>query len=351
MMAKSKTINRSSSRYIYMFILQKLLTYLLIMFGAFTACFILLRFVPGDPLGTLLTSIEQQYGWRLPPEDKARIISEYKRMFGLEGSILEQYILFLRRVIFEGNLGPSLISFPTPAQNLISRALPWTIWLLGISTILSWLIGNILGTLVGWKHGSKTDTVITAVALCLSQIPYYYLALLLVLFVAFTLGILPAMGAYSAELAPSFTPEFILSMLKHTILPASSLVLVSACGWLISMRSLIISIQGEDYLLFAVAKGLKKNYILMKYAFRNAMLPQVTGLAISLGFIVNGAYLVEWIFNYPGIGYLFVTAINLLDFNVIQGILLLTVFTVLTANFIVEILYPILDPRIRYWGK
>jgi len=184
----------------------------------------------------------------------------------------------------------------------------------------------------------------------MSQIPYYLVALLLVMVLAYLLGVFPTRWAFSPTITPTLSLEFIVDVLYHATLPALSLILVSAFGLLISTRALTITILGEDYILFAQAKGLKKIKILNRYVLRNVLLPQVTGLAMALGFIVNGFYLIEWIFSYPGIGTLLVQAIPALDYNTIQGIILISIFTVLTANLIIDIIYPLIDPRIRTGG-
>jgi len=275
------------------------------------------------------------------------IVKAYKQMFGLEGDLFTQYIRYLSQVL-RGSLGVSIAFFPTPVEALIARALPWTIGLLTTAVIISWALGNIFGALVGWSRNSKINIAIASVCLVLSRIPYYVLALILVLVFAYYIPLFPVSGAMRMGATPRLTLDFILDVMKHAFLPALSIILSSLGGWLIGMRSLIINLQGEDFLMFAEAKGLKKNAILMKYAFRNALLPQVTGLALSLGYTVSGSLLVEAIFGYPGVGSLYVTAIGLNDYNLIQGMTLIIIFSVLTANLLIDLLYPLIDPRIRY---
>ncbi|NHV06510.1 MAG: ABC transporter permease [Thaumarchaeota archaeon] len=325
--------------------------YILTLWSAVTVAFITFRLVPGNPIGAYVTQLMQQGKYEINPVEAEKLINEYKKTFGLEGDLLTQYICYFKEVIFHHNLGVSFISFPTPVQVLIIRALPWTIALLSETTVFSWLLGNIIGIIVGWKRGTKVDSVVTSLALVFSQIPYYIVAVVLILLFVYITGTLPPRGAYSSTLYPEFSLTFFLDVAYHAVLPSLSLILVGLCGWLISMRSLAVSILGEDYLLFAQAKGLKEHRILSRYLFRNALLPQITGLAIALGSIVNGAYLVEYVFNYPGMGYLFVTALGRLDYNTIQGCVMLTIFTVLTAILLIDITYPLLDPRIRYGGE
>jgi len=324
----------------------KILIYLITIFVAFSVLFFFLRLIPGDPVSRFIRQIEQRYSIQLAQVTR-EIIAEYKRKFGLEGDLLTQYISYLRRVFLEFDLGPSFLNFPNPVQDLIAWRLPWSIGLLGMATLISWIIGIISGTLIGWKRGSKIDSVMFVISLCMSQIPFYLLALFLVMFLAYVFSIFPPRWAFSPTVTPGLNLAFISSVIYHATLPSLSLILISSFGWLISTRSITITILGEDYLLFAQAKGLRKIRILNRYILRNALLPQTTGLAMSLGFIVNGFYLVEWIFSYPGMGTLLVQAINALDYNTVQGIILISIFTVLTANLIIDLVYPLIDPRIR----
>lgn len=327
---------------------KRVAIYAITLFVAFTVVFFFLRLIPGDPVSRFVRLIEDRYGYYMQATHK--IIEEYKRKFGLEGDLLTQYVCYIKKVFTEFDLGPSFLNFPNPAQNLIMLRLPWSIGLLGVATLISWGIGVIAGTLVGWKRGTKLDSFMFSIALCMSQIPFYLLALFLVMFLAYMFAVFPAKWAFSPNVTPGFNLAFISDVIYHALLPSLSLVLVSAFGWLISTRAITVTILGEDYLLFAQAKGLKKLRILNRYVLRNALLPQVTGLAMSLGFVVNGFYLVEWIFSYPGIGTLLVQAISALDYNTIQGVILISIFAVLTANLIVDLIYPLIDPRVRTGG-
>ena len=331
-----------------MYLLRRLATYVLTIFGSFTVAFIFFRMMPGNPLGALITTMRQQYSYTIPDADK--MIEEYERLLGINGNWFEQYVRYVSNVVLRFDLGPSLTAFPTHAQVLIFQALPWTIGLLGISVILAWFIGLVLGGIVGWRRNFPGSELLTTLAIGFSQIPQYFVALLLIFLFAYTLLWFPARGAYPATMQPGLTLTFLLGLLRHSFLPALSIVVVSVSGWLISTRSLMISILGEDYLLFADAKGLRPGYIFSRYALRNALLPQLTGLAISLGFIMNGAFLVEYIFTYPGIGTLFINAIGILDYNTVQGIVLISIVAVLTANLLLDLLLPLVDPRIRLGG-
>jgi peptide/nickel transport system permease protein len=302
------------------------------------------RLVPGDPLNTILTELSRAGSNSGSPE----LIEEYRRMFGMDRSIWEQYVSFLRELL-RGNLGYSISSFPSQVTDLIRFALPWTIGLLTITTVLSWVLGTVIGAVVGWR-GSKSRFFqgLVPIALVLYATPYYILAIILIFLFAFNWRIFPLSGAYSTSSVPNFSLNFILDVLRHGALPALSIVLVSLGWWFLSMRSLITSLKGEDYILNAEAMGLQERRILWGYAFRNALLPQATGLAISLGHIVSGAIITEVLFAYPGLGWLIFNSITRFDFPVIQGSVLLIVFSVAVANFILDISYPLIDPRIRY---
>ncbi|MEM3478764.1 MAG: ABC transporter permease [Candidatus Bathyarchaeia archaeon] len=334
------------SKRIIRYIIIKVLVYLITLFVAFSIVFFFLRLIPGDPVSRFIRLIEQRYSIQLAQVTQ-EIINEYKRKFGLEGDIVTQYVSYLKRVFLEFDLGPSFLNFPNPVQDLIAWRLPWSIGLLGAATLISWAIGIIAGTLVGWKRGSKIDSIMFTISLCMSQVPFYLLALFLVMFLAYIFTIFPPRWAFSPTVTPGLNLAFISSVIYHATLPSLSLILISSLGWLISTRAITITILGEDYLLFAQAKGLRKIRILSRYLLRNTLLPQTTGLAMSLGFIVNGFYLVEWIFSYPGVGTLLVQAINALDYNTVQGVILISIFTVLTANLIIDLVYPLIDPRVR----
>jgi peptide/nickel transport system permease protein len=330
------------------YIAKRALIYIITMVVAFSVLFFFLRLIPGDPVSRFVRDIELRYAYRI--ENTQEIIDAYKERFGLKGDLLTQYFSYMRRVFLEFDFGPSFLNFPNPAQDLIWRRLPWSLGFLGLATLMAWAIGIVAGTLVGWRRGTKLDSALFSLALCMSQIPYYLVALLLVLVFAYVLGTFPPRWAFSPTVTPGLNLEFIASVLKHATLPALSLILVQVPTWMISTRALTISILGEDYLQYAQAKGLKKVRLLNKYVLRNILLPQLTGLAMSLGFVVNGFFLIEWIFSYPGIGTLLVQAIPVLDYNTIQGIALISIFTVLSANFIIDVLYPLVDPRIRTGG-
>jgi peptide/nickel transport system permease protein len=312
-------------------------------FVSITVVFFVPRLVPGNPLAAIFVKLTA-VGGRVGAE---QLVEQYRRIFGLDRPLWEQYVSFLRELL-RGNLGYSVGSFPSEVTDLLRVALPWTIGLLTVTTILSWILGSLAGAVVGWGgRRARFLRPLVPIALVLYTTPYYILALILVFLFAFNWRIFPLSGAYSIGLQPGFTLEFALDVLHHAMLPALSIVLVSLGWWFLSMRSLIAGLRGEDYILLAEAKGLPDQRILWRYAFRNALLPQVTGLALSLGTVVGGALITEVIFAYPGVGWLIYNAIKGLDFPVIQGSVLLLIVAVASANLVIDLAYPLIDPRIR----
>lgn len=323
---------------------QRLLVLVITVFLSISVVFFVPRLVPGNPLGAIFINLASVGGRAGAPE----LIEEYSRRFGLDKSLWEQYISFLTELM-RGNLGYSISSFPSQVSDLLRSALPWTITLLTVTTIISWLLGSLIGAVVGWRgNKSPLSRVLVPVALVFYTTPYYILAIILLFLFASYWQIFPRANAYSLGMQPALSVPFLLDVLWHATLPALSIILVSLGWWFLSMRSLITGLKGEDYIINAEAMGLKDRRILWGYAFRNALLPQATGLAISMGHIVGGALITEVIFAYPGIGWVIYNSIKSLDFPAIQGGILLIILSVAIANFIIDILYPLIDPRIRY---
>ncbi len=322
------------------------MAYFLTVIIAISANFFIPRMIPGDPISALIDQMAQ-HGEVV--SGGAEIVAAYKEQFGLDGTWMEQYFRYLWSLL-RGDLGPSIMAFPTTVQELLVTALPWTMGLLLVATVISWVLGNLLGAIVGWRRESKVNSAIVVVSLGLNQIPYYFVALLLVFFFSYNLSVFPSSGGFSLIGGRPEGWKLVWDIIYHATLPALSIVIASIGLWVITMRSMILTTLGEDYILLAEAKGLKRSMILTKYALRNALLPQAAAFGIALGFVMNGSILTETIFNYPGLGALLLSAIGNLDYNLLQGILLLTILSVLTANLILEVLYPIIDPRISHGG-
>lgn len=314
---------------------------------AVTVVFLVPRWLPGDPLAAVYAKMAGVGGGAVSQE----LIAEYRARFGLDKSTFDQYVSFWRE-LFKGNLGYSIASFPTRVTSILKQAVPWTVGLLTITTLISWLLGSLLGAMVGWSGGkSRLLNLTFPIALLLYTTPYYILAILLVYFFAYRWPIFPLSGAYTLGADKGWTLEFAWDVIQHGALPALSIILVSLGWWFLSMRSLIISEKGQDYILWAEARGLPRRKIFWSYAFRNALLPQTTGLALSMGHIVGGALITEVIFAYPGLGYVIYQAIRNIDFPVIQGTVLLLIVSVSVANLLIDMLYPLIDPRIRLGGE
>jgi peptide/nickel transport system permease protein len=309
-----------------------------------TVVFFVPRLVPGDPLGAITLKLAQMGGNR----GADALIAVYRVKFGLDKSPGEQYLAYLSQLA-QGDMGYSISSFPSTVSDLLGQALPWTIGLMLVTTLISWTLGSIIGGLVGWTGGrSPALQALVPVALVLYTIPYYILAIVLSFLLAYFWPLLPRTGAYTLGTQPTLTIAFAVDVVRHAALPALSIVLVSLGWWFLSMRSLVVSIKGEDFMTWAEAKGLPRPRIFWGYAFRNALLPQATGLALSLGHIIGGQLVTETIFGYPGLGYLIFNSIKTLDFPVIQGSILLIIVSVAAVNFVLDLVYPLIDPRIRY---
>jgi peptide/nickel transport system permease protein len=309
-----------------------------------TVVFFVPRLVPGDPMAAVFSKLAAMAGGSAASDE---LVAVYRERFGLDRSLWEQYVSYLRELA-QGNLGYSIATFPTRVSTLIGTAVPWTVGLLTVTTLVSWLVGSLLGAMVGWSQGrSRFLQALVPIALVLYTTPYYILAIILIYLLTFIVPIFPLSGAYSAGAQAEWSWTFISDVLWHGALPALSIILVSLGWWFLSMRSLIISELGQDYITWAEAKGLPRRRIFWNYALRNALLPQTTGLALSLGHIIGGALITEAIFAYPGLGYLIYNAIKSLDFPVIQGSILLIIVSVAVINFALDMTYPLIDPRIR----
>jgi peptide/nickel transport system permease protein len=321
--------------------------YLISLWGAISASFFFFRLIPGDPIGAIVAKMESQ-GQYSAGGSSAELVAHYQKAFGTDGSLWEQYVRYLDRVILHQDFGPSIISYPVPATDLIMRALPWTLGLIGTATLLGWIVGVVGGTFVGWARTSHTANWITNISLVLSHVPAYFVALGFVYLLAYKTAYFPSNGAYDSSLSKGWNIDFILSVIKFGTLPVIATALVSAMNWLIGTRALVVNILGEDYLTYAGAKGLTSWRILLGYVMRNAWLPQVAALGIVMGGVINGNVLIERLFRYPGLGNLLIDAIDVKDVNTAQGIVALLIFVVLTLNLIIDLALPLIDPRVKY---
>lgn len=303
--------------------------------------FYLPRMVPGNPVDAI---IAQMSAGGSDAASMQAVYETYIDEFGLDEPLLLQFIGYVGNV-FRGDLGTSFALYPADVRGLIADALPWTIALQLPAILVGWVVGNALGAIAAYK-GGWFDRGGFIASLFLSSMPYYAFAILMLYLVAVRWDVLPAAGGYPFGTEPAFTWSFITSAAEHYILPFLSLVLIFIGGQAIGMRSMAIYELGSDYVDFSRGLGISDGRI-TRYIFRNAMLPQITGLALSIGSLVGGALITEVVFSYPGIGGLLFAAIRQNDYPVIQGITLLIMVAVLLANFLVDIAYGIIDPRIR----
>jgi peptide/nickel transport system permease protein len=336
---------QSRRRGVWRYYLNRIGLFLLTAWAAITLAFLLFHLMPGDPISIMVTQLSLAAG--KSQQSAYDIVEAYRAMFGLDQPLFAQYLLFLKNILTGFHFGPSFVAFPTPAEEIIFRHLPWTVGLFTTSMLISWVVGTTLGTVLGWLRRSSLASIAAALVTLLQITPVYLLAIALIIFLGYRLGWLPTGRPYDAHLQRAFTWEFISSVARHMVLPMLSMVLVWGAAWTMGMRQLVISILGEDYLLYAQAKGLSSRTVLKDYAFRNALLPQVAGLAIALGTTLNGAYIVEVIFGIPGLGELFVRAMAVRDYNVMQGIVVLSMLGVLFMSLLVDLALPLFDPRIR----
>ena len=326
------------------FLLSRILTFVLVIFIGITTVFIVPRFMPTDPVEAMLGRMTMNSG-TMSPEAVDKIRESLSAMYGLEGSILEQYGDFLQRVIFSHDFGPSLSSYPTPVMDLIAQALPWTLGLMFTATVLAWIIGNAIGLLSGFRKDKWYSKVLEGVAICIYPIPYYIFAMVLIMLFCYLIPAFPLSFVVRGE---GFTLQHIGSILYNCFLPALSLVLVGFGWWVISMKTMVGNANEEEYVKFARLKGLKEGKIMRSYVMPNVMLPQVTQLALQIGGIFNGALVTEILFGYPGLGSLIYRGILQSDYNLIMGTISISVVSVALTTFVVDLLYPFLDPRIRY---
>ncbi len=325
-------------------VLRRLGQFVLVVFIGINVAFFITHATPIDPVEQTV-SAATSFG-STSPEAIAQMRQSLRDLYGLEGGLWRQYLTFWSRVAV-GDFGPSLSAFPTPVTILIARALPWTAGLLTVATLLAWTLGNLLGGLAGYYRDSRLLRLAGIVAMGFHPIPYYIVAFVLLIMFGYLWPVLPISGGYEMNLRQGLDPAFIGSVLKHSILPALSLVVVGLGGWFMGMRALVSNIVSEDYVAYAELAGVDRRKILASYVMRNALIPQVTGLAMSLGAIFNGAIITEQVFGYPGIGSLLVSAVHAGDYSLVLGVASVSIVAVSTAVLLIDLLYPLLDPRVK----
>lgn len=326
------------------FFVRRLWFYLCAAWVAISLNFLLPRLMPGDPASALIAQMEQKQA--LSSEQVANIY----RLFGKPHQPLwDQYVVYLHQIAHL-DFGISVAYYPTPVWQVIRTGLPWTLGLVGLTAILSFVVGTAAGVLAGSRVGSRLDSFITPGSMFLGALPTFWVALILVLVFGVQLGWLPIGGGYGTDVVPGLNGAFIGTVISHGILPALTMLMASLGGWLVGMRNMTITTISEDYVLLARAKGLSKFRVMFQYAARNAVLPSVAGFALSIGTAVSGQLLVEIVFSYPGVGFLLDQAVNSVDYPLMQALFLMVSLSVLAANFIADSVYGLIDPRVREAG-
>lgn len=326
------------------YLLKRLLTWAVTIWIGVTVVFFIPRMFPSDPVENMIGQIQSRSGSMDPAEMEA-LRKQLRIQFGLEGSLLEQYGSFLWNGLLHFDFGPSLMNYPTPVNDIIRRNLPYTVGLCTVSTILAWLIGNAIGLLAGFRKDKLYSKILEGIAICIYPIPYFIVALVFQIVFAYVLG---WFHLQATIVTFGTTGQFITSLLKASVLPCIAMLLVGTGWWIISMKSLSSSTAEEDYVQYARYRGLSEHEIGMNYVFRNSILTQVTALAMSLGGVFNGSIMTEIIFGYPGVGTLIQKAILQSDYNMILGCITISIVAISTMTLIVDLIYPFIDPRIRY---
>jgi len=322
------------------YFLGKIGLFVLTLWAAITVNFFLPRLMPGSPADAAIAKLSMQ-----GPVTPAMRNAIYAQFGNPHESIVGQYFQYLNQVL-HFNFGQSS-TLNQSVASLIGQKLPWTLILVGFVTILSFVIGTALGALMAWKRGKVIDTIGSVGSSFLSAFPAFWLGLILLYFFGYVGGIFPTSGGFGADTTPGWSMAFIGDALNHAVLPGLTILLTSLAGWIMGMRNTMITTLGEDYVTFAQANGLHSRTVVLKYAARNALLPNITAFGLVLGGVVGGSVLVETVFQYPGIGYLLYQSVTNHDYSLMQALFLIITVSVLVANFIVDMLYGVFDPRTR----
>jgi peptide/nickel transport system permease protein len=328
------------------YLIPRLIAYVLVIWLGVTVVFLIPRVTPNDPVMRMIGEMRGR-GSTLEPGAMDGIIRDLTEMYGLQGSWFDQYWAFWGRLA-QGDFGVSFFQFPTRVNQLIATALPWTLGLLLTTTAISWILGNIIGGLAGYYSRKGWSRTLDAIAMVIRPIPYYVFAFTLLLLLAYVVRWFPIQGGTSLGALPAFSWNYIKDVLWHSFLPALSLSVLGGAVVFQTMKLIVQNINAESFVQYAKLGGVTEDRIVSKYIIRNALLPQITGLALSLGQIFSGALITEIVFGYPGLGTLLYRAIVNGDYNLIMGITIFSIIGLTTAILIVDLTYPLLDPRVRY---
>lgn len=326
------------------FFLQRVLAWALTIWIGVTFIFFIPRMFPSDPVENMIAQMQTRSG-NMDPAEMEVLRQQLRVQFGLEGSLMQQYFSFLKNGLLRFDFGPSLMSYPEPVGNIIGRYLPYTLILSLTSTFIAWVIGNFIGLLAGFRKNKTSSKILESIAIFIYPIPYFLVALILQIVFAFQLKWFPLQAVI--ETGGGFGRWF-ASLMKASILPGVSLLLLGTGWWIISMKSLASTTAEEDYVRYARYRGLSEFAIGKNYVLKNSILTQITALAMSLGGVFGGSIMTEIIFGYPGVGTLIQGAILQSDYNMILGCITISIVAISTATLIVDLIYPFIDPRIRY---
>ncbi|HLJ68669.1 MAG TPA: ABC transporter permease [Chloroflexota bacterium] len=321
------------------YLIRRLGFYLVAFWVAITVNFLLPRFLPGNPIDYFMLRYQNQLAANPHLLDSLRPAFDFKHQ-----SLLVQYAEYLKNLAHL-DFGVSYSQFPTPVNQIVGQALPWSLFLAGLSTLLAFTIGTFLGIVAAWRRGGTVDVAVTPFTMFTQSFPAFFVAMLILYFIGVKGGWFPINHSYGEGTQPGPNLPFIASALRHAAMPVIALLLSSVGGWLLGMRSVMINTLSEDYIAMAQAKGLSNRRVMLLYAARNALLPQVTSFAIVLGYAITSLVLIENVFAYPGLGYLMVTSVQATDYPLMQAIFFLLTVGMLTANLIADLLYAVLDPR------
>lgn len=327
------------------FIAKRIGLYVAVLFIGLSLTFFLPRLLPANPIDGYIGQLQSRANGTLTPEAIQALRNNLEELYGLKGNIVTQYLHYLDRVVLHFDFGPSFTNYPEPVSAMIMGALPWTLGLLLTATILAWILGNFVGLVAGYFDGRRSATVLEVMGILLYPIPYYILALTVLLVLAYFIPIFPLSPTFPVG-APSLQKAG--TIIYNSTLPAFTIVL-AGFGWnILSMKALAVATREEPYVTYARLKGTSNWTRMVQYVFRNAMLPQVTALALQMGTVFNGALLTEIIFSYPGVGMLMRTAASSGDYDVLYGTIAISIIAVATAGLVIDLSYPLLDPRIRH---
>ncbi|NWF68344.1 MAG: ABC transporter permease [Chloroflexi bacterium] len=322
------------------FLARRLVFYLVALLVAIVLNFLIPRLMVGDPVQLIIA----RFQGRIEPS----AVDAIKATFGfVQGPLHEQFFTYLSNLL-QGNFGPSVMNYPVQVSQVLGASIGWTLRLVGTATILSFLIGTLLGIVAAWRRGSFVDGYVLPFLSVLGAFPYFWFALMVVYVFAFNLRWFPMSHASDISLRPDWTSwPYVSSVIEHAVLPLMTILITSVGGWMLGMRNNMIGVLSQDYIVMAQAKGLAERRVMLTYAARNAILPALTGFAMSLGFVIGGALVIEIVFSYPGVGFTLLQAVGARDYPLMQAIFLLITLAVLVANFLADVAYVLLDPRAR----